>query len=113
MARKKGRVRSNGSGRSRGSATRSSARAGWAGWSERFGLGWIVGQEVVGLALIALGLPAGLALWSFDPADPGWAWVPVSNAAVRLRRCGSRGLARILATPTHRACEVPFPWSYW
>jgi S-DNA-T family DNA segregation ATPase FtsK/SpoIIIE len=45
------------------------------------GLGWLVGQEVVGLLLISVGLIAGLALWSFDPADPAWVWKPVANAA--------------------------------
>jgi len=38
-------------------------------------------QEIVGLVLIALGLLAGLALWSYAPEDTAWAWEPVSNAA--------------------------------
>ncbi len=75
MAKKKGRARSSsgGSGRSGSSSARS--------WSERLGFGWLIGQEVVGLLLISLGLIAGLALWSFDPSDPAWVWAPVANAA--------------------------------
>ncbi len=39
------------------------------------------GVEVAGLALVALGLLSGIALWSFSPWDPALSLEPVRNAA--------------------------------
>ncbi len=38
-----------------------------------------VGREVAGVALVGLALLAGIALWTFDPADPVGIWEPVRN----------------------------------
>ncbi|MCP5070510.1 MAG: DNA translocase FtsK, partial [bacterium] len=38
-----------------------------------------VGREVAGVALVGLALLGGVALWTFDPADPVGVWEPVRN----------------------------------